>query len=110
MGQSNYVFIQYNDLRKQIDIDEDESIEGLKKKINMQMGIDPNFQKLYTYEFYPYRTKLEEPIKNGINIELENYLLIKFETENGINFNLAIQDNENIYGIKKKLKNLKKSQ
>ena len=32
MGQSNYVFIQYNDLRKQIDIDEDESIEGLKKK------------------------------------------------------------------------------
>ena len=113
MGQSNYVFIQYNDLRKQIDIDEDESIEGLKKKINMQMGIDPNFQKLYTYEFYPYstkayRTKLEEPIKNGINIELENYLLIKFETENGINFNLAIQDNEKIYGIKKKIEKFEK--
>lgn len=108
MGQSNYVFIQYNDLRKQIDIDEDESIEGLKKKINIQMGIDPYFQKLYTYEFYPYstktyRTNLKEPIKNGINIELENYLLIKFETENGINFNLAIEDNESVYEIKKKI-------
>ena len=102
MEQEKEIIIIYNSIEMKMPINEIESENDLKNKIYQSLHILPSFQH-FSSENYGYYFFDAIKNKNGSIIRLNNSFSLKFITEYGFKFDLAISQWDTIKEIKNKI-------
>ena len=102
MEQKEHIIIRYDSLEMKMPIKGDESENDLKNKIYQSLHILPSFQH-FSSGNYDYCVYDAIKNKNGSIIRLNNSFSLKFITEYGFKFGLAISQWDTIKEIKNKI-------